>query len=76
VGREAAEGSPRRDAGDQVSERDGQCFKCTETDASSELRKCPVCHKIVCEDHAYVMSGRPFCSPGCAQYFFFSDPDD
>ena len=53
-----------------------RCLKCEEHDPEQVLRKCSVCHRFFCEEHAYVMSGRRFCSPGCADYFFFEEPDD
>jgi hypothetical protein len=52
------------------------CYRCEEPVEGSPLHKCPVCHKWFCEEHGYTMSGRSFCSSGCAQYFFFSEPDD
>jgi hypothetical protein len=58
-----------------VSSED-KCHECDEADEAATLTKCPVCHKIFCEEHAHHMSGRPFCSLGCAQYFFFAEPDD
>ncbi len=59
-----------------MSDHEELCFQCDTPDESRAHYKCPVCHKRFCEDHAYVMSGRSFCSKGCSQYFFFSDPDD
>lgn len=55
---------------------EARCHRCEEQDPSKALRRCPVCHKHFCEEHSYVMSGRPFCSTGCAEYFFFADPED
>jgi hypothetical protein len=55
-----------------------ECYECKKTDDAEDVRlqKCPICHKHFCEDHAYHRSGLRFCSSGCAEYFFFSDPDD
>ena len=53
-----------------------ECNQCKKTDAEVRLRKCSICFKHYCEDHAYYRSGVSFCSSGCAEYFFFSEPDD
>ena len=55
---------------------EARCAKCEDHDEAQLVRKCPVCHKLFCEDHAHHMSGRAFCSKGCAQFFFFTEPDD
>jgi len=52
------------------------CFVCNKTDDETRLSKCPICFKYFCEDHACHRSGLRFCSKGCAEYFFFSEPDD
>ncbi len=51
------------------------CFECQKTSDETQLSKCPTCHKRFCDDHAHRMSGRWFCSRGCAQHFFFAEPD-
>jgi len=53
-----------------------KCHECGKNSEETSLRKCVICHKHFCEDHAYRMSGNVFCSRGCAHYFFFSDGDD
>ena len=53
-----------------------RCLKCGKDIDQVRLHKCPICFKYVCEDHVYRMSGREFCSNGCAQYFFFGDEED
>jgi hypothetical protein len=53
-----------------------ECWECKVTEKDARLRKCPICFKHYCEDHAYQRSGVSFCSAGCAEYFFFADPDD
>ena len=53
-----------------------QCFECEKRIDDTSLTKCPTCFKYFCGEHSFVMSGRPFCSRGCADYFFFGDPDD
>jgi hypothetical protein len=53
-----------------------QCYECGKTIDETTLTKCPTCFKYFCGEHSFVMSGRPFCSRGCADYFFFGDPDD
>jgi len=55
---------------------ENKCYLCQTSDDRAALTRCSVCHKYFCEEHAYHMSGRAFCSSGCAQYFFFSEPDD
>jgi hypothetical protein len=51
-----------------------ECHQCGKKDV--RLYKCPICHKHFCDDHTYLWSGRPFCSSGCAEYFFFGDEED
>jgi hypothetical protein len=53
-----------------------KCRECEKTIDDTPLTKCPTCFKYFCEEHAFLMSGREFCSRGCADYFFFADPDD
>lgn len=53
-----------------------QCNACGKTVDEATLSKCPTCHKYFCGEHEFLMSGRRFCSRGCADYFFFVDPDD
>jgi len=52
-----------------------RCWQCEKTQEDEPLVQCPICHKHFCEVHGFSMSGRPFCSKGCAQYFFFGDED-
>jgi hypothetical protein len=52
------------------------CVVCEKTLDDARLSKCPICFKYVCDEHAYNMSGREFCSDGCARYFFFGDEDE
>ena len=49
------------------------CSKCSRTDEKRQLTKCPICHKLACDDCRYNVSGRYFCSPQCAQFFFFEE---
>lgn len=53
-----------------------ECVHCKKTEEQVTLRKCAICHKYFCDEHAHLMSGRAFCSAPCADYFFFGDPDD
>lgn len=53
-----------------------ECHGCKQDDKQVQLSKCPICFRYFCEEHCYLMSGRRFCSAACADYFFFSDPDD
>jgi len=55
---------------------DVQCAICGKTLDDGRLYKCPICFKYVCEEHVHRMSGREFCTVGCAQYFFFGDEED
>ena len=55
---------------------DDTCRECGKTSNEGRLRKCPICFRHFCDEHVTVMSGRPFCSSGCAQYFFFAEPDE
>ena len=55
---------------------DARCYACDPSTDDKSLRRCPICHKNFCEEHTVVMSGRPFCSKGCADFFFFAEPDD
>ena len=52
------------------------CNQCDRTDVDSYLRMCSVCKKHFCEEHSVMKSGKQFCSAGCAEYFFFAEPDD
>ena len=55
---------------------DYQCWKCEKDVDAARLTKCPVCFKHFCEEHCHNMAGRIFCSPGCADYFFFAEADE
>jgi hypothetical protein len=52
-----------------------ECATCKKTGDQTTLRKCPICFKHFCEEHAYHMSGRAFCSQPCAEFFFF-EPEE
>ena len=53
-----------------------RCHSCDRTIDEVGLRKCPICFKHFCDEHSHHQSGRPFCSKGCAEFFFFGDGDD
>jgi hypothetical protein len=53
-----------------------ECYVCKKNEDETVLQKCRICFKYYCHDHEYLWSGRSFCSRPCAEYFFFSDPDD
>jgi hypothetical protein len=53
-----------------------KCRECGKTPKETRLRKCPICFQYFCDEHAKLRSGRPFCSQGCADYFFFAESDD
>jgi hypothetical protein len=55
---------------------DNRCCECQKTMDEARLHKCPVCFKYSCDEHAASLSGRMFCSKGCADYFFFADEGD
>lgn len=55
---------------------DLECRECKKTEVDVKLHKCPICFKHFCEEHSHHRSGLWFCSAGCAEYFFFADPDD
>jgi len=40
------------------------------------LKKCPTCHKKVCEDCAHMTSGIRFCAKFCSDFFFFGDGEE
>ena len=52
------------------------CWQCEKSSDETLLTKCPVCFKHFCEEHCHNMAGRPFCSSGCAEYFFFAEADE
>ena len=52
-----------------------QCRTCERSEDDVRLSKCPVCHKGFCDEHSYSMSGRRFCSRGCALHFFFDEDE-
>jgi len=40
------------------------------------LEKCPMCHKLTCENCGTRAFGRIFCSKRCSDAFFFGDEED
>lgn len=55
---------------------DVQCVVCKKGEGEVHLIRCSICFKHFCDEHAYIKSGRKFCSEGCAEFFFHIDPDD
>jgi len=53
-----------------------QCKQCAVGEDEAFLYKCPICHKMICEEHKHVRSGRVFCSSFCAAYFFHEGDED
>ncbi len=53
-----------------------ECKECGLKEDDGYLVKCPICHKMICDAHKYVRSGRVFCSEFCAAYFFYGGDDD
>lgn len=56
----------------QDKEHCGVCGKKAEI---YELKKCPICHKMFCEDCTYLTSGIRFCSKFCSEFFFHGDSE-
>ena len=53
------------------------CSKCGKNDEkTTTLTKCPICHKLVCDECRYNISGRYFCSNHCADFFFFEEEEE
>ena len=52
------------------------CSKCGASDERRPLTKCPICHKMICDDCRTNVSGRYFCSSHCADFFFFEDEEE
>ena len=52
-----------------------QCRTCERSEDEIRISKCSVCHKGFCDEHAYSLNGRQFCSRGCGEYFFFEGED-
>ena len=72
----AAGGALRGAVGPESITGPTACANCEKTLDDGRLYKCPICFKVVCDEHVCLMSGREFCSSGCAQYFFFGDEDE
>ena len=53
-----------------------RCHECHKDIDEIHLQKCPICFRLFCDDHAFNMSNRLFCSQRCAEYFFSGDPDE
>jgi len=52
------------------------CSKCAATGEKVVFIKCPICHKLVCENCVVSRSGRAFCGQYCADNFFFGDEEE
>lgn len=52
------------------------CELCGISETERHTQKCPICYKRYCEECAVILSGRPFCSRFCGEYFFFGGEDD
>ena len=53
-----------------------ECVQCGGGEDEVILYKCPICHKMVCEECRFMKSGQIFCSRGCGEMFFHQDEDD
>jgi hypothetical protein len=51
-------------------------LKCAATGEKIVFIKCPICHKLVCENCVVSRSGRAFCGQYCADDFFFGDEEE
>lgn len=49
------------------------CAQCEKKLERYELKKCPTCHKLFCEECAMIVGGAQFCSKFCSDFFFFGD---
>jgi len=53
------------------------CFKCqVQEGGPRNLKKCPICFNLVCDECAYFYGGRFFCKEDCARLFFFYDEEE
>lgn len=59
-----------------VTSRCHACEREGREDRATRLIVCPVCHRKVCSEHAFSLSGKKFCTRGCAELFYFGDPDE
>ena len=53
-----------------------ECCRCAVKEMEASLVRCPICHKMVCEECMYRRSGSDFCSRFCAEYFFFGGDEE
>jgi hypothetical protein len=53
-----------------------QCKECAASEDDVYLHRCPICHKMICDEHKFLRSGRVFCSSFCAAYFFHEGDED
>ena len=59
-----------------MKESEKHCQGCGVSRDLRILRKCPICHNVVCRTCGYTRQGKQFCSRSCADYFFFGDPEE
>lgn len=52
------------------------CEVCKVNVEEDELRKCPICHKMFCQDCAIAKGGLQFCSRRCLEFFFYGEPEE
>ena len=53
-----------------------ECAQCETGLTAASLTRCPICHKIVCENCRRNKGGKYFCSRFCAEYFFYGDLEE
>jgi hypothetical protein len=53
-----------------------ECIQCGAGEEEAFLYKCPICHKMVCEECRFMKSGQTFCSRGCGEMFFHQEDDE
>ena len=52
------------------------CSKCAKMGDPSTYNRCPSCYKMVCVECRHNIRGRYFCSPQCAQFYFFESDEE
>jgi hypothetical protein len=56
-------------------ERGEFCELCGSKGFWMHLRKCPMCHRYVCDDCRFTTQGKDFCSRHCATEIFWGGED-
>jgi hypothetical protein len=53
-----------------------KCEICGAEEEEYDLKKCPICHKLFCQDCAVLKGGIRFCSRHCMQFFFYGEDEE